>query len=268
MEQKKPTLWEKMSVFVLTGVVAVSIFVCQWLFGMLYPQDSYRVYTNWEIVEMTTENFLTSERINGLAKVIDRKGDKTLWIDRVNHIAFNSSGALIGVDMEILSVDDEGRALRFSFTLTEGKEQAKLIRLEGYETVENTDNRVPYLAMQTLIQHPMAELANQKPIANQSQFWLIGMGEDINKLPEDGTLTGRLEDYDWLVRADALRLSAIADQTEVLKNSWFVRSENGWFEVTDWDQVSPQYLQLDILIYNGNADVLEIDRYGTLLLEG
>ena len=47
MEQKQPTRWEKLSIYVITIGIALSIFVCQWLFGMLFPQDSYREYTNW-----------------------------------------------------------------------------------------------------------------------------------------------------------------------------------------------------------------------------
>ena len=112
MEQKQPTLWEKLSIFVITGVIVLSVFVCQWLFGMLYPKDSYREYTNWEIVEMTTDNFLTRERITDLAKVIDRKEQKTIWIDRINRLGFSSSGTLIGVDLELLTVEDDGNAQR------------------------------------------------------------------------------------------------------------------------------------------------------------
>ena len=264
MEQKQPTLWEKASVFVLTGVVALSIFVCQWLFGMLYPQDSYREYTNWEIVEMTTDNFLTTERLDGLVKVIDRKDRKSIWIDRVNRFAFNSSGTLIGVDLELLTLDQEGNAQRYHFTLTEGREQARLIRQEGYETVENADALVPYDVLYTLLENPLTELVNQKPIANQSQLWLIGFGEG-DALPEDGKVSGWEED--WMVRAGALSIAENDGSHTSVENTWFVRRENGWFEISDWSQVSPEYLALEVFAYHGEDSDPLAEHYGTILLE-
>ena len=264
MEQKQPTLWEKLSIFVITGVIVLSVFVCQWLFGMLYPKDSYREYTNWEIVEMTTDNFLTRERITDLAKVIDRKEQKTIWIDRINRLAFSSSGTLIGVDLELLTVEDDGNAQRYHFTLTEGREQAKLIRQEGYEKVESTDTLVPYDTLYTLLENPLTELVNQKPIASQSQFWMIGLGEG-DTFPEDGKLSGWEED--WLVRAGALTLSENDGSRTAVENIWFVRKENGWFAVTDWSQVSPKYLPLEVFAYHGEDSAVFAEHYGTILLE-
>lgn len=270
-QERQPTLWEKMSIFVITGIVVLLAFVCQWLFGMLYPQDSYREYTNWEIQELTTDNLLTRERLNDLAKVIDRKGKKTLWVDRINRLAFGSSGKLIGADLEFLTIDDEGHGQRYSFTITEGREQARLIRLQGYETVESTEDMVPYSAMYTLTGHPMEELANQIPIANQSQFWIVGLSEALcDTIAEQDVLRGQPEQYDWLVRAEPLRLSGTEGKTGApQENTWFVRSENGWFAVSDWSQVSPSYLALEILAYHGDTQDTGVlaEHYGMILLE-
>ena len=263
MEQKQPTLWEKLSVVVITAGIALSVFVCQWLFGQLFPQDGYREYTNWEIVEMTTDNFLTESRLNDLARVIDRKEKNTLWIDRVNRLAFSSAGTLIGVDLELLKVDDEGNAQRYHFTLTEGKEQAKLIRQEGYETVASTDALVPYDTLYTLLEHPLAELANQQPIANRSQFHIIGLGEE-NALPQDGVLS---ELPDWYVRAGAMTIRENDGAQPAPENTWFIRRENGWFAVTDWSQVSERYLPLEVFACHGEDSTPFAEHYGTILLE-
>ena len=259
MEQKQPTLWEKLSVFVITVGIALSVLVCQWLFGTLFPQDSYREYTNWEIVDMTTENFLTVERLNDLAKVIDRKEECTLWLDRVNRFAFSSSGTLTAVDLELLKVDDEGKAQRYHFTMTEGREQAKLIRQAGYENVTSTETMVPYMALYPLLQNPLTELANQQPIANQSAFWIIGL-EEVQEEPVVGI-------PDWFVRGDAMTLSENDGSDGSTENVWFVRKENGWFGITDWAQVSEQYLRLEIFAYHGEDSDPLAEHYGTILLE-
>lgn len=268
--QQQPTFWQKMSVFILTGVVLVSILVCQWLFGMLYPQDSYREYSNWQIQEMTTDHFLTAKGIDELAAVIDRKDTKTLWVDRINRLAFDSAGQLTTADLEILAVDEQQQALRFHFTLTkEDEQQAKLIRQQGYITVEGTQQMVPYEVLYTLCNHPMEELANQLPIANQSTFWIIGLGEDREKIPQQETSIPIAENG-WLIRTQPLRLEHTEGRTgQPQGNTWFVRRENGWFSVTDWNQVSPDFVALDVVVYSGQEDETSVSLadYGTLLLE-
>ncbi len=53
------TIWQKLSVPILVVGVALMVFFFQWMFSLMYPQDSYRVYTNWEITELTSESLRT-----------------------------------------------------------------------------------------------------------------------------------------------------------------------------------------------------------------
>ncbi len=253
MEQNKTsgqpaplTLWQKLSVPLLTIGVALMVFFFKWLFGTMYPADSHRVYTNWEITELTAENLLTEKRLDGIRQTIDRKGEKAIWVDAINGISFSSSGKLLAADITFLAAErNSDQALRYHLTLTEeGEHPVRLERLEGYVPLEGSAaGRVPYDLMYSLSHHPMAELANQKPIANESHFMMASAGTASVETNRQGEAL-RKEVEEGLV--------------------WFVRYDGGWFTVTDPEQISPQFLPVVLSVRGKDAEPF---LYGWLMLE-
>lgn len=258
MEEHKPnpqavssTVWQKLSVPLLTIGVALLVFFFQWLFGMMYPQDSYRVYSNWEITELTAENLLTEKRLDGIRETIDRKGVKSIYLDSIDEISFNSAGKLLSADLTFMACAAGGtQGQIYRLTLSEEKTPdgywAKLERLEGYISIDpdTLQKRVPYETLYTLSHHPMSELANQKPIASEGRFFMAA--------PADG-LT---------IETDR---EAPALQTEIDERLiWFVRYNGGWFTATETDQISPQFLPMVLTVKGTDS---EPQLYGWMLLE-
>lgn len=258
MEENKPesqaapsTIWQKLSVPLLTIGVALLVFFFQWLFGMMYPQDSYRVYSNWEITELTAENLLTEKRLDGIRQTIDRKGVKSVYLDSINEIRFNSAGKLLSADLTFMAcVPGETQGQIYRLTLSEEKTPdgywAKLERLEGYLSIDpgTLQNRVPYETLYTLSHHPLPELANQKPIASEGSFFMAA--------PADG-LTIETD-------REAPALQAEIDEGLV----WFVRYDGGWFTATKTEQISPQFLPV---VLTAKGTDTEPQLYGWILLE-
>lgn len=254
MEQKKAdgqsaplNLWQKLSVPLLTVGVALMVFFFKWLFSAMYPADSYRVYTNWEITELTAETLLTEKKLDGIRQTIDRKDEKSIWVDSIDNISFSSSGNLLAADITFLAAErNSDQALRYRLTLTEGesKHPVSLERLEGYVSLEESSaDRVPFALMYSLSHHPMAELANQKPIASESRFMMASAGRAAVE-------TNRQEE----------ELQAEIKEGIV----WFVRYDGGWFTVTEAEQISPQFLPIVLTVWGKDTDPVF---YGWMMLE-
>lgn len=258
MEEHKPdsqavssTIWQKLSVPMLTVGVALLVFFFQWLFGTMYPADSYRVYSNWEITELTAENLLTEKRLDGIRQTIDRKGVKSIYLDSINEISFSSAGKLISADLTFMAcVPEETQGQKYHLTLSEDKTSdghfARLERLEGYVSIEpgTLQKRVPYEALYTLSHHPMQELANQNPIASEGRFLMAASADGLT------------------IEADR---TAPALQTEIEEGLvWFVRYDGGWFTVTKAEQISPQFLPVVLAVDRPDS---EPELYGWMLLE-
>ena len=246
-----PTIWQKLSVPLLTIGVALMVFFFQWLFGMMYPQDSYRIYTNWEITELTAENLLTEKRLDGIRQTIDRKEIKNIYLDSLEKIYFSSAGKLLSADLTFLAcTPGETQGQKYHLVISQEKGEngyySKFERLEGYFSVnpDELQERVPYETLYTLSHHPMAELANQKPIASESSFYITAPGDGLS------VQTDREEP---------------ALQEEIDRGiAWFVRSDGGWFAPTRAEQISPRFLPAAIITEGTGR---EPEFYGWLLLE-
>jgi len=255
MENQKPdtqlTIWQKLSVPMLTVGIAMMVLFFRWLFGIMYPQDSYRVYTNWEITELTAENLLTEKRLDGIRQTIDRKGIKSIYLDSIDSIYFNSAGKLLSADITFLScTPGEKQGQKYHLTLSqeagESGYPAKLERLEGYVPVEpdRLGERVPYEALYTLSHHPMSELANQKPIASESSFFMVATGGGLT-IETDRDVPALQEEID-------------------AGTAWFVRHDGGWFAITEPHQISPEFLPVLLAVKGKDSEPVF---YGWLFLE-
>ena len=243
------TIWQKLSVPILVVGVALMVFFFQWLFSLMYPQDSYRVYTNWEITELTSESLLTEKGLDGVRRTIDRKGAKELYLDAIDELCFNSAGKLVSGRFVLLAFDrKEEKGHEYLLTLSQDgteKYPVKLERLEGSVPYpDDLQDRAPYEALYTLSHHPLEELANQKPIASEGCFLLNTAG------------SGTIVETD----REAPALKAEVEEADV----WFVRSGGGWFQVTDPAQISPRFSPLLLTVKDGDSEPVI---YGWLMLE-
>lgn len=244
------TIWQKLSVPLLAAGVALMVFFFQWLFGMMYPQDSARVYTNWEIAELTAENLLTDKGLDGVRKTIDRKETKEMYLNSIDEICFDSAGELVSAGFVILAFDrGEDKGHKYLLTLSPDAPDGHPVRLErlaGYVPYypDDLQNCAPFEVLYTLSRHPLEELANQKPIASESSFLL--------KTPGGGA---RVE-----TEREAPALKEKIEDTDV----WFVRSRGGWFQVTDPAQISPRFCPLLVTVKDGDSEPVI---YGWMMLE-
>ena len=256
MENQKPasqtgpsTIWQKLSVPLLTVGVALMVFFFQWLFGRMYPEDSARVYTNWEITELTAQNLLTEKGLDAVRRTIDRKGTGELYLNSIDELCFNSAGELVSANFSILSFERGGdQGHEYLLTLSQDAPDGHPVRLErlaGYlPCPDDLQDRAPYQALYTLSHHPLAELANQKPIASEGSFLLrtAGSGTTVETDREVPALKTEIEEADV----------------------WFVRAGGGWFKVTDPMQISPRFSPLLLTVKEGDSEPVV---YGWLMLE-